>query len=74
MPAPLLEAGNTKTLTEPSDPPRDASTIPVEVPGNPNHFARAFRDLARDSGGDWTMVFSAMILTHAVLRAERAPA
>jgi hypothetical protein len=56
--------------------PAPASTAPVEVWENPDHpfaaTAAAVRQYAAQ--GDWAMLFNAMILTHAVLRAERGDA
>jgi hypothetical protein len=51
-----------------------APGTPVEVWENPDHpFAGTTADLHRYAAeGDWVMLFNAMILTYAVLRAERA--
>ena len=53
-----------------------ASTAPVEVWENADHpFAATVAALRQYTAqGDWTMLFNAMILTHAVLRAERGDA
>jgi len=56
--------------------PRPAPPTPVDVQEDPDHrFAATAAALERHAAqGDWTMHFNAMILTHAVLRAERGDA
>jgi hypothetical protein len=64
-------------LPQPSDPRQTlAPGTPVEVWENPDHpFTGTTADLHRyAASGDWVMLFNAMILTYAVLRAERAEA
>lgn len=64
-------------LPQSSDPRQNLATgSPVEVWENPDHpFTGTTADLHRyAASGDWVMLFNAMILTYAVLRAERADA
>lgn len=62
-------------MLAPSSDPRQtlAPGTPVEVWENPDYpFAGTTADLHRYAAeGDWVMLFNAMILTYAVLRAER---
>lgn len=62
-------------FSQSSDPRQTlAPGRPVEVWENPDHpFAGTTADLHRYAAeGDWVTLFNAMILTYAVLRAERA--